>query len=104
MNKTVKFIVCVSFGLMAALPITQAAATPIGVIDVEGFVNPVNAIVIDNGDGTSTFDNLRYHFNTVAVNNSEVAYLQVGFVSDIFDLSGYSLAGTLWLMRPSHTK
>ena len=97
MRTTVKKLaVCVAMALSSACLVSPASATFIefGAIDLEGFVNPVDATVVDNGNGTSTFGNLTYTLETVATNNSEVWYVQVGFESDIFDLSSYSLDAT----------
>jgi hypothetical protein len=91
-----KLAVCVAVALSSTFTMSVAGATSfqLGAIDLEGFVNPIGAVVVDNGDGTSTFDNLAYSFDVVATINSQVKAIQIGFESDIFDLSGYSLTAT----------
>ncbi len=100
MNKLMKKLtVLMVAGLFGALMIapSDAGATSSGgfsVIDVVGFVDPVGATMIDNNDGTTTFSNLSYRFDVEASLNSQVQYVQVGFETDVFDLSGYSLTVT----------
>ncbi|MBI5137299.1 MAG: PEP-CTERM sorting domain-containing protein [Nitrospirae bacterium] len=104
MKKLTVFVAVGLFGALLAAP-QNAGATPfqLGAIDVEGYVDPVNATVVDNGDGTSTFSDLAYRFDVVATNNSRVHFVQIGFETDVFDLSGYSLTSTDpadWMQLP----
>lgn len=107
MKKLAVFVAVGLFGALLSAP-QNAGATgfQLGAIDVEGFVDPIHATVVDNGNGTSTFSNLSYLLNVVDTNNSRVNLVQMGFETDIFDLSGYSVAGfdpTDWFQLPDTT-
>ncbi len=93
MKKLTVLMVVGFFGALMVAP-SNAGATSngnFGVIDLVGFVDPVGATMIDNNNGTTTFNNLSYRFDVAATLNSQVQYVQVGFETDVFDLSGYSL-------------
>lgn len=54
-------------------------------IEVEGFVNPGNAIYEDLGDGFTQVGGLEYTFKVVfALKDAEMNYLQVEFENDVF--------------------
>ena len=66
-------------------------------IEVEGFVNLSGALVTDNGDGTSTFDQIDYLFNvTDTLGGAEMIALSLEFENDVF-----SDIGSLSSINPS---
>jgi len=92
MSKLTVCAVVALFGALIAIPQNaQATSLSFGAISLTGLVNPVNATTVDNLDGTTTFNNLGYEFDVLAVNNSQVQFVQVGFETDVFDLSSYTL-------------
>ncbi len=82
MKKVTVFVLSVllllSFGVMQS-----SDAVPL--LEVSGFVNPADAVVTDNLDGTSTFSQLDYLFRVdTATEGATLNRLKVEFESDVF--------------------
>jgi hypothetical protein len=91
-----KFMISIAvlliMGFMARF--SQVEAFP---IEVEGFVNPYVGAVTDNGNGTTTYDQLDYIFYvTGAWFGVEMDFLALEFESDVFVTLGPVINPTDW--------
>lgn len=96
MNKLLKGFL---LGIVATfLVVGSAMAIPF--VDVEGYVNPFDAAITDNGDGTTTFEGVEYRFDVVwSMNSEKMDGLSLEFEMDVFEcINNITVIPTDWIV------